>query len=515
MTASSSSSSDTADSMSTAEPTKHAGPQCTHAYDREGPLISGPTVIGTRGQRNGGVEARGGHFLASSPSNSLAVRCRRPPTVELFHAGLPGLFNQRNFGRWRHLCIPSRSGTIISRFVFPCFSYRFGWTISVSSQSRKESCVETASFFDWISVEEQRRKKGKMEGRMGEKAQMEQHSSAAAFVEGGVQDGCDDACSICLEAFSDSDPSAVTNCKHEFHLQCILECLLDPLRCQRSSQCPMCWQAIGMKDPMSQELLEAVEHERNVQGNRVRTTAVYRHPLLGDFEVPVGADDAEIEERIMQHLAAAAAVRRSHRRLRREGRRGRSAAHDHPQMLVFSATEATSGDSISLNPREEGNNEHIISALPITPVAATEVTTANTSVHDATAANCPVGSNNSQDEAGPSDLQSFSDTLKSHLQSVSTRYKDSITKNTRGWKERWFTNNNISNIGSEVKREVSAGIAAVSRMMERLDARASTGLSSTPSDNIQSASDTNNQRDVPQESATDVNGALPSATCMS
>jgi E3 ubiquitin-protein ligase RHF len=40
-------------------------------------------------------------------------------------------------------------------------------------------------------------------------AQMERHSSAAAFVEGGVQDGCDDACSICLEAFSDSDPSAV------------------------------------------------------------------------------------------------------------------------------------------------------------------------------------------------------------------------------------------------------------------------------------------------------------------
>jgi E3 ubiquitin-protein ligase RHF len=42
-----------------------------------------------------------------------------------------------------------------------------------------------------------------------EAARMEEHSSAAAFVEGGVQDACDDACSICLEAFSDSDPSAV------------------------------------------------------------------------------------------------------------------------------------------------------------------------------------------------------------------------------------------------------------------------------------------------------------------
>lgn len=78
----------------------------------------------------------------------------------------------------------------------------------------------------------------------------------------------------------------------------------------------MCWQAISMKDPMrykfcytdalagfhfsftawshlyflptgncSQELLEAVEEERNVQENHARTTTIFRHPLLGDFEV--------------------------------------------------------------------------------------------------------------------------------------------------------------------------------------------------------------------------------------
>jgi E3 ubiquitin-protein ligase RHF len=40
-------------------------------------------------------------------------------------------------------------------------------------------------------------------------------TSAAAFVEGGIQEACDDACSICLEAFFDSDPSTVsyTYCK--------------------------------------------------------------------------------------------------------------------------------------------------------------------------------------------------------------------------------------------------------------------------------------------------------------
>lgn len=39
---------------------------------------------------------------------------------------------------------------------------------------------------------------------------MESHlQSAAVFVEGGIQDACDDSCSICLEAFCESDPSTV------------------------------------------------------------------------------------------------------------------------------------------------------------------------------------------------------------------------------------------------------------------------------------------------------------------
>ncbi|KAG7023819.1 E3 ubiquitin-protein ligase RHF2A, partial [Cucurbita argyrosperma subsp. argyrosperma] len=59
---------------------------------------------------------------------------------------------------------------------------------------------------------------------MDETKKSEAHlTSAAAFVEGGIQDACDDACSICLENFCDSDPSTMTSCKHEFHLQCVLE----------------------------------------------------------------------------------------------------------------------------------------------------------------------------------------------------------------------------------------------------------------------------------------------------
>ena len=65
-----------------------------------------------------------------------------------------------------------------------------------------------------LIAEREREREREKEGEVGmdagaSAAQMEKHSSAAAFVEGGVQDACDDACSICLEAFSDSDPSAV------------------------------------------------------------------------------------------------------------------------------------------------------------------------------------------------------------------------------------------------------------------------------------------------------------------
>jgi len=87
----------------------------------------------------------------------------------------------------------------------------------------------------------------------------------------------------------------------------------------------------------------------------------------------------------------------------------------------------------------------------------------------------------SNDRAGPSDIQSFSDSLKSRLNAVSTKYKDSITKSTRGWKERLFSrNSSVSDLGSEVRREVNNGIASVSRMMERLETRGSSRTGDSP-----------------------------------
>lgn len=322
-------------------------------------------------------------------------------------------------------------------------------------------------------------------------------TSAAAFVEGGIQEACDDTCSICLEAFCDSDPSTLTGCKHEFHLQCILEW------CQRSSQCPMCWQPISLKDPTSQELLEGVERERSIRSNPPRNTTIFHHPTLGDFELqhlPVGVNDAELEERIIQHLAAAAAMGRARHVARREGQRNRSSTQGRPQFLVFS-THPNAPPAASSSPDQMGEGEpapSISVTFPSPPLntgeESSQVTTPVPSSQSgpvsasASGTNVPApnqhgssisnrgspsqSSPSTQDRAGPSDLQSFSDSLKNRFNAVSTRYKESISKSTRGWKERLFSRNAaMADLGSEVKREVNAGFATVSRMMERLETR--------------------------------------------
>uniref|UniRef100_A0A1D1Z5E9 RING-type E3 ubiquitin transferase n=1 Tax=Anthurium amnicola TaxID=1678845 RepID=A0A1D1Z5E9_9ARAE len=344
---------------------------------------------------------------------------------------------------------------------------------------------------------------------MEETAKMENHlSSAAAFVEGGIQEACDDACSICLEAFCDSDPSTVTGCKHEFHLQCILEW------CQRSSQCPMCWQPISLKDPTSQELLEAVERERSFRFNHPRNTTIFHHPTLGDFELqhlPVGTSDAELEERIIQHLAAAAAMGGRARHIaRREGHR-RSGAQGRPQFLVFSAHQsapsvgpvsdsdqggenyprpdnALSGSSIPLTAGGEAALHQVPYVLsseiqdPISPQSdVTSARSGHSNNRNSSGQSTPVN-----DRGGPSDFQSFSDSLKSRFNAVSMRCKESITKSTRGWKDRFFSrNSSVADLGSEVRREVQAGIATVSRIMERLDTRENNGTSSTLSQSVE------------------------------
>lgn len=335
-----------------------------------------------------------------------------------------------------------------------------------------------------------------------EEAKPETHMiSAAAFVEGGIQKACDDACSICLEDFSESDPSTLTTCKHDFHLQCILEW------CQRSSQCPMCWQPISLKDPTSQELLEAVVRERSFRVTPPRNATIFHHPTLGDFELqhlPLGANDAELEDRIIQHLAAAAAMGRGHHMGRREGHRVRSSPNGHRHFLVFSTHPGGPPSHVSASGGDDGPAA-ISGASPSTPLASggddpllhvSHIPSVHTDQVSSPASGSAFLRTNRQgiassngspanyssppagDRAGPSDFQSFSESLKSRFNAMSMRYKESFSKSTRGWKERLFSRStSMTDIGPEVQREVNAGIASVSRMMEHLETRESSRAS--------------------------------------
>ncbi|XP_064951931.1 E3 ubiquitin-protein ligase RHF2A-like isoform X4 [Musa acuminata AAA Group] len=338
----------------------------------------------------------------------------------------------------------------------------------------------------------------------------------------------------------------VTGCKHEFHLQCILEW------CQRSSQCPMCWQSISLKDSTSQELLEAVERERNIRLNHARTTTIFHHPALGDFELqhvgssimlPVGGSDAELEERIIQHLAAAAAMGRAHHIARREGR-VRSGSHGRPQYLVFSTNSNTpSVGSVSASSAPIGENElapAIIAAdssatittpgeepaevTNVSPAHASQVpfltpgSSSNPQRSSISSPRTPAQSSPVSQEPGPSDFQSFSETLKSRLNAVSMRYKESIAKSTRGWRERLFSRNStVADIGSEVRREVNAGIATVSRMMERLDTRETrrmSGVSAPPSDEVHSVMEPTNESVTANHANTHPNNSTTPSSCI-
>ncbi|KAI7991469.1 E3 ubiquitin-protein ligase RHF2A [Camellia lanceoleosa] len=373
-------------------------------------------------------------------------------------------------------------------------------------------------------------------------------TSAAAFVEGGIQESCDDACSICLEAFIESDPSTVTTCKHEFHLQCILEW------CQRSSNCPMCWQSISLKDPSSQELLEGVERERSFRFNPSRNSTIFHHPTLGDFELqhlPVGANDAELEERIIQHLAAAAAMGRSHHHIaRRDGPRSRSSVHGRPQFVVLSshpnsppaylapvggesepATITVASPSVPLaggdEPQQHRHQFHSVQTDQFSSSSSGSTMIPGNrrgiSVHNRFLKHffsCGQTSLPNQDRAGPSDLQSFSESVKSRFNSMSMRYKETISKGTRGWRERLFSRSNTSmaDIGSEVRREVNAGIASVSRLMERLENRENSSADhASASHNLAGPSVTEqlNQNNVETRHATSRNDSSTAAIAAS
>ena len=67
-------------------------------------------------------------------------------------------------------------------------------------------------------------------------------------------------------------------------------------------------------------------------------------------------------------------------------------------------------------------------------------------------------------------MSGCSNYVKSETGTILFRYKETITKSTRGFKDKLLARNTtVKELGRGVQREMSAGIAGVARMIERLD----------------------------------------------
>ncbi|KEH24285.1 E3 ubiquitin-protein ligase RHF2A-like protein [Medicago truncatula] len=274
-------------------------------------------------------------------------------------------------------------------------------------------------------------------------------TSAAAFVEGGIQESCDDACCICLEEFCDNDPSTATACRHEFHLQCVLEWG------QRSSQCPMCWQPISLKDPTGQELFEAVEQERKWRVTPSRNIDIFHSPTLGGFgfqHLHMGVNGSSLEERLLQNLAIVASIGRTHHVGRREGQQIRPSGHEREDNLnaihmSSQSTPITSSEDEPLQQILKRQTEG--SSTSRSTVTETNDQETYSNDRDCVANSSPINQNRERS----SEFHSFSDTLRSKLNAVSMRYKESISNGTRGWKERLFSRSStMSEFGSNSRK---------------------------------------------------------------
>lgn len=284
-------------------------------------------------------------------------------------------------------------------------------------------------------------------------------SPPSAAVSAFVDDSIEDACSICLEPFNSDDPPAVTDCKHEYHLQCILEWS------QRSKECPICWRVLALKDPASQELLAAVEIERNM---RSRLNARPTNENVEANHDAVQQNDSDFEERILRHFAAATSRVRLVNRRRRQAPPG------------FGPTQVVPSVPVGVSSNQTQNNESAVQFPGLGFSGDSSSASAISSAIGPASSSVPAhGSDPSKLSQPPtygpqgsssSEFLSFSESIKSKWSSASARYKDSISKGTRGFKEKLLARNTtVKEFGREVQREMSAGIAGVSRMIERLD----------------------------------------------
>lgn len=90
------------------------------------------------------------------------------------------------------------------------------------------------------------------------------------------------------------------------------------------------------------------------------------------MQLPVSSSESELEERIIQHLAAAAAMGRARHFARRDGQRNRSSAQGRPQFLVFSTHPNGASAASPIAQREGSFPPAVMIAGPNSPFITVE-----------------------------------------------------------------------------------------------------------------------------------------------
>ncbi|THF96563.1 hypothetical protein TEA_023218 [Camellia sinensis var. sinensis] len=206
---------------------------------------------------------------------------------------------------------------------------------------------------------------------------------------------------------------------------------------QRSKECPICWQLLVLKDPSSQELLAAVENERNLRSRRNA-----RH-IREDYEMNIAnsyGDDSDFNERIMRHFAAAA--RRARYVERRE--RPRSSGIGPPLVLLSVPTgdlplpdvqhlRTTSPEERQTSSYEfsEGDSPTFSTLRSVVPEV---VNVEPNSVGNRDRCNKPrvLCSSESPQRPSSSEFLAFLESVKLKFSAASARYKESISKSIAG-----------------------------------------------------------------------------------
>ncbi|PHT56536.1 E3 ubiquitin-protein ligase RHF2A [Capsicum baccatum] len=131
------------------------------------------------------------------------------------------------------------------------------------------------------------------------------------------------------------------------------------------------------------------------------------------LQLPVDIDDPELEESILQHLVVATSMGRAHHM-------------DFDAAAIVDSSLPISSHSIE-SPRQMPH----LSSVQSNQLSALTATAQGISIGD--------------------------------------RYKESILKNTRGWKERLFSRSSSMSDASSARSEADAGIAGLSQLTKRLE----------------------------------------------